>query len=121
MAADAGVFIAWDKVATGREKKAMEVWGDALTFYEKAKANGEIEDYQLVGFTASSSLGVLGGIAVTGTEEVLDKFTASQGFARQMQRASLVVNQLHVSRYITGARMLETAGSYFQEIDALLG
>ena len=58
---EAGVFIAWDKVAVGREKQAMTVWAEALEFYEKAQANGEIERYEIIGFQGSSSIGLLGG------------------------------------------------------------
>jgi len=45
---------------------------------------------------------------------------ASDEFGRQMQRASLVVDHLHVNRFVVGDRMLEVAGKYFQEVDALL-
>jgi hypothetical protein len=38
-----------------------------------------------------------------------------------MQRASLVVDHLHTNRFVTGGRMLEVAGQYFQEVDSLLG
>ena len=119
--ADAGVFIAWDKVAVGREKQAMEVWADALAFYDKAKANGEIDRYEIIGFQGSSSIGLLGGISVRGSEETIEKFMATPEFQRQMQRASLVVDHLHTNRFVTGDRMLEVAGQYFQEVNSLLG
>jgi hypothetical protein len=121
---DAGVLIGWDKVAVGREKQAMVVWTEALAFYDKARANGEIEKFDVIGFEgggSTSSLGLLGAIVARGSESQLDTFIASDEFGRQMQRASLVVDHLHVNRFVVGDRMLEVAGKYFQEVDALLG
>ena len=120
---DAGLLIGWDKVAVGREKQAMTVWAEALAYYDKAKANGEIEDFDVIGFQANgtSSLGLLGAIVVRGEEGQLDRFVASDEFSRQLQRASLVVDHLHVNRFVIGNRMLEVAGRYFQEVEALLG
>ncbi len=120
---DAGLLIGWDKVAVGREKQAMTVWADALAYYDKAKANGEIEDFDVIGFQAGSSgsLGLLGAIVVRAEEAQLDRFIASDEFGRQMQRASLVVDHLHVNRFVVGDRMLEVAGRYFHEVEALLG
>jgi hypothetical protein len=119
---DFGVIIAWDKVAVGREKHAMTVWADALAYYDKAKANGEIDDYEVIGFQGgSASLGLLGGIIARADEQRLDRFTTSDEFGRQMQRASLVVDHLHVNRFVAGAQMLELAGRYFQEVESLLG
>ena len=91
---DAGVMIGWDKVAVGREKQAMVVWADALAYYDKARANGEIEKFDVIGFQGGStgSLGLLGAIVVRGEETQLDTFLASDEFSRQMQRASLVVD-----------------------------
>jgi len=118
---DAGVMIGWDKVATGREKQAMVVWADALAYYDKAKSNGEIEKFDIIGFQGNTgSLGLLGAIVVRGEESQLDTFLASDEFGRQMQRASLVVDHLHVNRFVVGDRMLEVAAKYFQEVDALL-
>jgi hypothetical protein len=119
---DFGVIIGWDKVAVGREKQAMTVWADALAYYDKAKANGEIDDYEVIGFqSGSGSIGLLGAIIARADEQRLDRFTASDEFGRQMQRASLVVDRLHVNRFVAGGQMLEVAGRYFQEVEALLG
>ncbi len=119
---DFGVIIGWDKVAVGREKQAMTVWTDALTFYDKAKANGEIDDFEVIGFQGgSASMGLLGAIIARADEQRLDRFVASDEFGRQMQRASLVVDHLHVNRFVAGAPMVEVVGRYFQEVDALLG
>ena len=118
---DFGVMIAWDKVAVGREKHAMTVWADALAYYDKAKANGEIDDYKVIGFQ--------GGSGASGCSARSSPVPMSRGsigspsdeFGRQMQRASLVVDHLHVNRFVAGGQMLEVAGRYFQEVESLLG
>jgi hypothetical protein len=116
--ADYGCMIAWDRVAIGRERKAMELWADALDFYEKARANGQIEGYEALGFE-SNAAHLLGCILIRGTRDQIQTFTDTTEFQALQQRASMVVNTLTVTRFQGGEAMAANVASYMGAIDTL--
>ena len=44
----AGLFIGWGDAITGREKKGLEVFAEALAYYGKAEQDGRIESHETV-------------------------------------------------------------------------
>lgn len=113
--ADYGCLIGWDRVAIGRERKALEVWADALAFYEKAKANGIIESFETLGFESNANF--LGCILLHGERDKINDFMQSPDFVALQQRASMVVDHLTVVRFQTGQAALDTIGRYMDAIE----
>ena len=104
----------------GREKHTMTVWADALAYYDKA--NRRDHDYEVIGFQGGSGrLGLSVGIIARPTSRSSIASSARTSSVPQMQqRASLVVDHLHVNRFVAGAQMSRVAGRYFQEVNSLL-
>ena len=116
--ADYGCMIAWDRVAIGRERKALEVWADALDFYGKAQANGQIDRYETLGFE-SNAAHLLGCILIHGSQQQIDAFMSTNEFRALQQQASMVVSSLTVTRFQTGQAMVDTVASFAGAIDTL--
>ena len=66
---------AYGAIKVGREKQAMAVWGDALDFYEKAKANGIIESYEIQMFQPTGGALPVGMITLWGSEDQVDQIS----------------------------------------------
>src|SRR2546429_7261497 len=69
--ADHGVAVTWGSAKAGRERKALELWADAVTTNEKAVANGLIERWDAVVFEPAPG-GPAGGIRLYGTRGQVD-------------------------------------------------
>ena len=85
---------AYGAIEVGREKQAMAVWGDALDIYEKAKANGIIESYEIQIFQPTGGALPVGMITLWGSEDQVDQISRHEDRLRLQARASLVVENL---------------------------
>ena len=110
---------AYGAVKVGREKKAMEVWADAIEFYEKAQANGLIDSYEIQLFLPTGGALPTGLISLWGSEEQIDAIARNEDRAKLQMRASLVVENLVESRAIRGAAVLEGVGTFQDAINTL--
>ena len=54
--ADAGVAISWGAPVRGREQQGLGVFAEVNAYYEKAKSNGEIEDFEVLLFEAGGPI-----------------------------------------------------------------
>ena len=110
---------AYGSIRAGREKKAFEVWADALDFYEKAQANGLIDSYELQIFTPSGGALPTGMITLWGSQDQVDAIARNEERQRLAQRAGLVVENLVESRAVRGAAVLEGVAGFQEVIDTL--
>ncbi|MBX7160716.1 MAG: hypothetical protein K1X95_10535 [Acidimicrobiia bacterium] len=115
---DNGAIISWSGVRTGRERKAMQVWGDALAFYEKSATDGRIESTETIGFTGGFR-DMIGGFMIRGDQTQIETFLESDDFLAQYMRAALVADDLTVTRCTFGAQMARTVGTYFAQVEDL--
>lgn len=113
-----GAVIGWTGVRTGRERKAIEVWGETLAFYDKAATDGRIESVEPIGFPGGLR-GLIGGLVIRGDETQIETFVASQDFMEHFARGSLVAEELTVARCNFGSQTASTVGNYFAQLDAL--
>ena len=89
---------AYGSIRVGREKRAFELWADALDFYEKSQANGLIESYELVIFQPSGGALPTGMITLWGSEDQIDAIARNEDRQKLAQRAALVVENLVEAR-----------------------
>jgi hypothetical protein len=76
---DSGLLIGWNRVATGHEHEAVELWNEMLTYLRKLHAAGQIERFEPVLLGAHG--GQLNGfMLVRGTQANLDKIRNSDDF-----------------------------------------
>lgn len=109
---DYGAVITWTGVRTGRERKAIEVWGDAMAFYDKAATDGRIESVEVIGFQGGLR-DVIGGFILRGDETQIETFVTAQDFMEEYARGSLVADDLAVTRCTFGVEMARTVTTYF--------
>jgi len=116
--ADYGVAVTWGDAKPGREKKALEVFADATANNDKAVANGKIASWDVVVFEQSGNPPA-GAIRIYGTEEQIEEFIRSDDFLDPFQRSSLLVNNLGIRRFVTGAALIDGMARYTQILDSL--
>jgi hypothetical protein len=117
--ADYAHVTAYGAIKVGREKKALEVWTDAIDFYEKAQANGQIESYEIQIFLPTGGALPTGMITLWGSEEQIDAVARNEDRRKLAQRASLVVEDLVETRCMRGAAVLEGVGQFQEAIASL--
>jgi len=116
--ADYGVAVTWGEPKPGREKKALDVFMEASANYDKAVANGKIESWDVV-FLEPSGTPPAGVIRLHATREQIEEYLQVDDFMVPFQRAWLVLNNVGMRRFVTGAALMEGMGRYTQVLDSL--
>jgi hypothetical protein len=114
--ADAALMVGWGQTVRGREKRALDVFNDALTYYGERQAEGTIESFDTVLLEPHG--GELGGFfLVRGTAEGIARMTASEEFQRLNIRANLIVDDLGVVPGWCGDALMQQMGWFAEAID----
>jgi hypothetical protein len=116
--ADYGVVVTWGDAKPGREKKALEVFAEATANNDKAVANGKIASWDVI-ILEPSAMPPAGVIRIRGTQDQVEEFIRSDDFLDPFQRAALLLNNVGMRRFVTGAALMEGLGRYTQLIDSL--
>jgi hypothetical protein len=116
--ADYGVAVTFGDSKPGREKKALDVLAEATTNNDKAVAEGRLDSWDVVIFEASGTPPA-GVIRLYGSHEQIEDFVQSEEFLVPFQKASLLVNNVGMRRFVTGAALLEGMSRYTQILDSL--
>ena len=88
---DYGHVTAWSGIRSGRERQALELWGDALDFYEKSVANGLIEEYDTQLFQPTGSALPLGITTLWGSQDQMDAIERNPDRMALQMRAGLLL------------------------------
>jgi hypothetical protein len=116
--ADAGLFIGWGQVVRGREKRAVEVFNDAVAYWGSLESDGKIESFEVV--LLSPHGGDLAGFAILrGSAEQMAALRSDEEFERRITRADLIVENQGVVDAAVGEGIGGTMSIYNAEIDAL--
>ena len=117
--ADAALMVGWGQTVRGREKRALDVFNDALTYYGERQADGTIESFDTVLLEPHG--GELGGFfLVRGTAEGIARMTASEEFQRLHLRAGMIVENLGIIEAWVDDAVLTQLG-YFSDAAGELG
>jgi hypothetical protein len=89
--ADYDVAITWGDVKPGREKKALELWADAVVLIDKAVADGRISSWDAIVLepTGSPPAGVT---RLHGGQDQVEQFIQSDDFQDMLVRDNLLLN-----------------------------
>ena len=116
--ADAVLFIGWGNTVRGRERKAMQEFGEAVATWSSLQAEGKIESFE--GFFLEPHGGDLNGFfLLRGDAEQLDGARRDEAFGRMISRAGLIVENLGVVSGWTGAGIERQMATFAAAIEDL--
>jgi hypothetical protein len=117
--ADAGLFVGFGLPVRGREEQAVDIFGEAMTYYTGLREQGEIEDFDVV--LLESHGGDLGGFfLLQGESEKLAALRATEDFRRLSIRASLIVENFGVVGAVVGDGIGDQMALYQAQIADLV-
>jgi hypothetical protein len=117
MAGDA-LFLGWGQVVRGREQLALEVFGEAVSFYGKLQGDGQIEGFDA--YLLEPHGGDLAGFfVIRGERSALDSLKTNPDFQRLIARAGSVIDNLGLVSAFSGdalARQMGIFGEVSQDL-----
>ncbi len=116
--ADAALFVGWGNAVRGRERTALNVFGEAIAFYTRLQQEGRIESFEPVVLEPHGG-DLAGFFLVRGEREQLAQIRVSEEVFRLNARAELVVDGFGVVGAAVGAGIDEQMGMFQQGIDEL--
>lgn len=112
------LFIGWGETVRGREQKALQVFGEAVQYWQGLMQRGVVESFEA--YRLSPHGGDLSGFLIgRGEPEKLAKLQLEEEFIRLGLRAAAVVEHFGVVNAVTGQNvqhMLEMVGQVSQEL-----
>ena len=118
--ADEALFIGWGEVVRGRERKALEVFGESLQFYGQLQQDGKIESFD-AWFLAPHGGDLAGFILLRGERERLDEVQRNPDFERLQTRAGMIVDGVGVVNAYTGEALGRLMGQFEEAAAELAG
>jgi len=116
--ADAALFIGWGNAVRGRERKALDVFGEAVGFWTQLQQQGEVESFDTV-FLEPHGGDLLGFFLIRGEREALARLRVRDDVVRLNLRASLIVDNFGFVGGAVGAGIDEQMGYFQAGIDEL--
>ena len=111
--ADSGLFIGFGLPVRGREQQAVEVFNEAVAYYTRLQADGDIEAFEPVFLEPHG--GDLGGFfLLRGDRERLARIRVSDEFVRLSVRAGLAVENFGVVGASLGERVAQEMSLYME-------
>ncbi|HJW75717.1 MAG TPA: hypothetical protein VJ787_08640 [Thermoleophilia bacterium] len=111
--ADTVIFIGFANPVRGREKASEKVFGEAMEYWGRLQAAGEIEGADAVLLEAHG--GDLGGFfLLKGEADKLARVRASEETRRLLVRANLIVDGLGVVAGVTGNELARQMGLFLE-------
>src|SRR5438552_16398753 len=101
---DAALFIGWGATAAGRERKAVELFGESLRFLTNLVTSGEVASVEPF-FLEPHGGDLEGFFLVRGGREELNRIRASDEFQRLAVKAQVFVQNFGVIGAITGEQL----------------
>jgi hypothetical protein len=111
--AEAGLFIGWGAVISGREKEALDAFRDVQGFWERMQQDGRIESFETVLLEPHGG-DLEGFILVRGTREQVDAVRIDEEFQRRVVSGGMVLNRLGVVSATLGEGLQQAASLYEQ-------
>jgi hypothetical protein len=116
--ADAALFIGWGNAVRGRERQALNVFGEAVGFWTKLQQDGEVESFETV-FLEPHGGDLLGFFLVRGEREALAALRVRDDVVRLNLRASLIVENFGFVGGAVGSGIDQQMGFFQAGIDEL--
>ena len=115
---DAALFIGWGATQGGRERKAVELFGESLRFLTNLVTEGRLASVEP--FFLEPHGGDLGGfVLLRGSADQMSALRASEDFERITTRASLIVENIGVVGAYINEGLARAMGIYQGQLDEL--
>jgi hypothetical protein len=101
---DSALFIGWGATAAGRERKAVELFGESLRFLVGLVEQGRIASVEPF-FLEPHGGDLEGFFLVRGDQDELNRIREDDGFQRLAVKAQVLVHNFGVVGAITGERL----------------
>ena len=92
---EAALFVGWGQTVRGREKRALDVFNDGVTYYGARVADGSIESFDPVLLDPHGG-DLQGFFLIKGPAQGLATMRASEEFQRLHIRAGMIVDDLGI-------------------------
>jgi hypothetical protein len=118
--ANDAIFMGWGNGVRGREKKGLEVFGEAVALWGKLQQEGKLESFEPVFLTPHGG-DLQGFFLLRGERAALDEIQASEEFQRLATRANLIVDSFGVVPGYCGEGIQQPLGIYQEAVNELGG
>lgn len=108
-AVETGYFIKYGRLVPGREEKAVELFSETITFWQRHLTEGRITFFEPVLFATGDVEVDLGFFFIKGPEETLTPIIASEDYRVLLTRASYVVDHLQTELLVVGDEVMRQA------------
>jgi hypothetical protein len=92
---ESALFVGWGQPVRGREKRSLDVFSDAVTYYGERVADGSIESFEPVLLNPHGG-DLQGFFLIKGPAQGLATMKASDEFQRLHVRAGMIVEDLGI-------------------------
>lgn len=110
---ESALFVGWGQPVRGREKRSLDVFSDAMTYYGERQQDGSIESFEPVLLNPHGG-DLQGFFLIKGSAEKLTTMMASEEFQRLHVRAGMIVENLGIIEAFAGDGVLTQLG-YFSD------
>ena len=92
---ESGLFVGWGQPVRGREKRSLDVFNDAVTYYGERLADGSIDSFDPVLLNPHGG-DLQGFFLVKGPAQGIATMMATEEFQRLHARAGMIVENLGI-------------------------
>lgn len=116
--AEAALCTMFGEPVPGREKKALEVYGETVQYYTRLQQEGAIErfDVTIVGPTGGQ---VNGFIVVRGTANQIDTLRRAKEFQQMINRVQLIASHVSVNDAWVDEGLAQIMSQYQEVVERL--
>jgi hypothetical protein len=113
--AESALYIGWGEAARGREKRALDVFNEAMQYYGRLQKEGKIERFDVAALAPHG--GDLGGFfLLRGTAQQIDSVRRDEEFERLISRVRLVVDDVGFADAFVDEKLAQVMAQYQEEI-----
>lgn len=110
---ESALFVGWGQPVRGREKRSLDVFNDAVTYYAARLQDGSIESFDPVLLNPHGG-DLQGFFLIKGSAQGLTTMMASEEFERLHVRAAMIVENLGIIQAFVDDGVLTQLG-YFSD------
>ncbi|MGP4057265.1 hypothetical protein ACTWP6_21000 [Mycobacterium sp. 4D054] len=93
--AEAALCTVWGEPVPGREKLALEVYGDSMKYWARLQKEGKIEGFDITVLAPTGD--ITGFLVAKGTTDQIDAVRHTKEFQQMLSRVRLVVSHLRIA------------------------